>query len=240
VVLKEMLNESEVAYLRDSCTNAWREVKGKDAEFSNDRTWLQNALLPNIHHFSKAVYEYYFYGPLIDIAGQLIGPNIKGVTSQLTFKTQGNTQNFEWHHDNLYGHLTPYNSLSCLTALDQVTKDNGCIRLVPRSHLKGQLEHGLTRELKMKHVAVKLDVKEEGMPILMDAGDVLIMHCHCLHRSMGNFTSRDRRILFLRYSDADAVEVYNENKPRLGRLLRGTTQFEEVAQYEQELQCPLE
>jgi hypothetical protein len=96
-------------------------------------TRLQNALLPNIHHHSKAVYEYYFYGPLLPFASRLIGPNLKGSTSQLTFKTKGNTQNFEWHQDNTYGHLTPYNSLSCLTALDKVTTDNGCIRCDHRS-----------------------------------------------------------------------------------------------------------
>ena len=105
-------------------------------------------LLPNVHHHSKAVFEYYFYGPLVDIASQIIGPNLKGTTSQLTFKTKGNTQDFDWHHDNLYGHLRPYNSLSCLTALDKVTEENGCIRLVPKSHLQGQLDPGLTPEQK--------------------------------------------------------------------------------------------
>ena len=34
---------------------------------------------------------------------------------------------------------------------------------------------------------------------------------------------------------ADAVEVYNDRKPRLGRLLRGRTKFTEVESYETEL-----
>jgi hypothetical protein len=41
--------------------------------------------------------------------------------------------------------------------------------------------------------------------------------------------------LFLRYADAGAVEVYNDRKPRLGRLLRGRTRFMEVESYEAEL-----
>jgi hypothetical protein len=57
---------------------------------------------------------------------------------------------------------------------------------------------------------------------------------------MGNFTTQDRRILFCRYSDADAVEVYNENNPRLGRVVLGTTRFDEVARFEQDLVCPFE
>ncbi|MDA0207434.1 MAG: hypothetical protein O2795_19100 [Acidobacteria bacterium] len=56
-----------------------------------------------------------------------------------------------------------------------------------------------------------------------------------LHKSKGNFSpDRDRRILFLRYADANAVEVYNNRRPRLGPLFRGVTTFPEVERYEAE------
>jgi ectoine hydroxylase-related dioxygenase (phytanoyl-CoA dioxygenase family) len=70
----------------------------------------------------------------------------------------------------------------------------------------------------------------------MKAGDALIFNCWMLHKSDGNYShDRDRRILFLRYADADAVEVYNQRKPRLGRLVKGETKFTEVAQFEAHL-----
>lgn len=78
-------------------------------------------------------------------------------------------------------------------------------------------------------------MEEEGEPATMAAGDVLIFHCHMLHRSMGNFSDGDRRILFCRYSDADSVEVYNENKPRLGRVVAGSSKFPEVSEFEVDL-----
>lgn len=56
-----------------------------------------------------------------------------------------------------------------------------------------------------------------------------------LHKSLGNFSERDRRILLLRYADADAVEVYNNRVPRLGRLLRGKSHFSEVQKFEEYL-----
>ena len=43
-----------------------------------------------------------------------------------------------------------------------------------------------------------------------------------------------------RYADADAVEVFNEMKPRLGRLLRGTTRFAEVEAFEAHLAASCE
>jgi len=71
----------------------------------------------------------------------------------------------------------------------------------------------------------------------MKAGESIVFHCWMLHKSEDNrSTTRDRRILFMRYADADAVEVYNDGAPRLGRLLRGQTRFDEVAAYEAELE----
>jgi hypothetical protein len=55
------------------------------------------------------------------------------------------------------------------------------------------------------------------------------------HKSLGNTSDRDRRLLFLRYADADAVEVYNNRKPRLGKLVRGKTRFREVEAFEANL-----
>ena len=69
----------------------------------------------------------------------------------------------------------------------------------------------------------------------MKAGECLVFHNWMLHKSEGNRSDRDRRVLFLRYADADAVEVYNEHKPRLGRLLRGVTKFPEIETYESSL-----
>ena len=112
---------------------------------------------------------------------------------------------------------------------------NGCLRVLPESHKRGQLA-SLTAEMKRAAAELVLDVDDStSIPMPMRAGDVLMMHCHMLHASGPNTTDRHRRFLFLRYADADAVEVFNENRPRLGRLLRGTTRFPEVEGFEAHL-----
>ena len=161
---------------------------------------------------------------------------MKGATSQLTFKLKGNTKVFGWHQDNGYGHLSPCTAISCLTALDDADEKNGCLRVIPASHKRGQLS-AITAEEKRAGVEIILSVDEsEARAVPMRAGDVLVMHCHTLHASGPNLTDRHRRLLFLRFADADAVEVFNENRPRLGRLLRGETVFPEVAAFESELE----
>jgi ectoine hydroxylase-related dioxygenase (phytanoyl-CoA dioxygenase family) len=150
---------------------------------------------------------------------------------------RGNTKPFAWHQDNGYGELDPYNAITCLTALDDADKENGCLWLVPGSHKTGQcaVEHNVVDKQKSREIALDID-ESKAIPMPMRAGESLIFHCHMLHKSDGNFAKdRDRRILFLRYADADAVEVYNDGKPRLGRLVRGATKFSEVEVFEKEL-----
>lgn len=237
LVLDSVLTEEGLETFRSECMAAWEAEK---ETFDPEKNWLHNSLLCDIHHRAQVVQEYYFAGPIVDVAEELIGPNIKGVTSQLTFKMRGNTMPFGWHQDNGYGELEPYNTISTLTAFDDTDQENGCLWLIPGSHLEGQIGVKRTAEERatQKEVIVEAD-ESKAIPMPLRAGSVLVMHCWMLHKSDGNLsTNRDRRILFLRYADADAVEVYNDHNPRLGRLLRGNTKFPEVRKYEADLKGP--
>jgi ectoine hydroxylase-related dioxygenase (phytanoyl-CoA dioxygenase family) len=136
--------------------------------------------------------------------------------------------------------VKPYNSISILTALEDVDEENGCLRIIPQSHKLGQIKvnHFFDKNKKQdKSVSIKVNIDEtDAINIPMKAGETLLFHCWTLHQSQGNRSqSRDRRILFMRYADADAVEIYNQGKPRLGRLLRGVSQFSEIESFESDL-----
>lgn len=236
LALGRTLTERGLQEMRRQCMEAWN---GEKKQYNPDGTWLQNSLLVNIHHQAPIARDFYFRGPLVRIAAQLIGPNIKGVTSQLTFKMRGNTKPFGWHQDNGYGELDPYNTLTTLTALDDADETNGCLWLIPGSHREGQIDVRDQYNVEKKAAGASLDVQADesrAIPMPMRAGESLIFHCWTLHKSDGNFSDRDRRILFLRYADADAVEVYNQRRPRLGRLLCGTSRFAEVREFEADLE----
>lgn len=232
--LGRTLTDEGLERMRNEVMAAWEVEKGP---FDPTATWLKNALLADIHHKSDVVRRYYFNGPMVDVAQQIIGPNIKGATSQLTFKMRGNDKPFHWHQDNVYGELDPYNALTVLTALDDSDEENGCLWIVPGSHKEGQADYEHSVEKIETQQPVILDVDESrAVPAPLKAGECLFFHCHMLHKSEGNRSKdRDRRILFLRYADADAVEVYNDNLPRLGRLIRGSTKFAQVEQFEAQL-----
>ncbi|GAA5220181.1 phytanoyl-CoA dioxygenase family protein [Membranihabitans marinus] len=234
--LGKTLTDTGLAKMISECMDAWKKEK---EDYNEEKNWLQNALLVDIHKKSKIVRDFYFEGPIPDVMTQVIGPNIKAATSQLTFKMRGNTKSFAWHQDNGYGELDPYNTISSLTALEDVDEENGCLRIIPGSHKQGQIDVSqlFKKDRKEQTVTIDLEVDEsEAIPIPMKAGETIFFHCWTLHQSRGNFSkSRDRRILFMRYADANAVEVYNNRQPRLGKLLKGSTEFEEVANFEKDI-----
>ena len=234
LVIKSLLSTEGRRTMVDECMRAWMSEKGP---YDPNANWLSNALLANIHHLSQAVRDYYFNGPLVDIAEQIIGPNLKGVTSQLTFKMRGHTKGFAWHQDNGYGELEPYNAVTCLTALEDNDEQTGCLWVLPESHKLGQIRPGLTATQKLAgHEVVIHPDESKARPLPLGAGDCLIFSCWMLHKSEGNFSpDKDQRVLFLRYADADAVEVYNGRQARLGRLVRGHSAYPKVAAFEKDL-----
>ena len=230
-----LLTHHGLAQMREEAMEAWNEENRK---FDQSQTWLKNSLLTNIHRRSNLIRRYYFHGPFVDVAEQLVGPNLKGVTSQLSFKLRGNTKLAPWHQDNGYGELDPYTAITCITALDDTDLESGCLWIIPGGHRLGQIDVSdqLTVESKDAMVEVSIEVDEtSAIPIPMKVGESLIFHGWMPHKSLGNTSDRDRRLLFLRYADADAVEVYNNRKPRLGKLVRGKTRFREVEEYEADL-----
>src|ERR1700712_2687020 len=77
LILKKVLTDPGLHQMREEAMKAWNAEKDS---FDPSKTWLQNSLLVNIHHRAPSVKAYYFEGPMVDIASEIIGPNIKGAT----------------------------------------------------------------------------------------------------------------------------------------------------------------
>ena len=128
LLLPQILNAEQRQSITQECMDCWIEEKGP---YDPEGTWLHNALLTDIDRKSNEVQTFYRNGPLLDVAEQLIGPNIKGAATQLTFKMRGNSMPFGWHQDNGYGQLDPPNAMTTLTALDDATRRMGAFGSFP-------------------------------------------------------------------------------------------------------------
>ncbi len=141
-----------------------------------------------------------------DIAADLIGGPVKFYHAKINFKLPGSeSTNIQWHQDWPHFPHTNTNLLAVSVPFQERTRQNGCIRMIPRSHLKGPLsiwqdgayvftcEHGLAAEDFDKIVYLECE-----------PCDVLAHQGLAVHASTPNPTSDLVITLTIQYAAADA------------------------------------
>ncbi len=76
--------------------------------------------------------------------------------------------------------------------LDDADKDNGCLKVIPKSHQKGILSHQAISQIAKTTSAFLCEVK---------AGDLVIMKPHIIHSSSKSKNPKHRRIIHIEYSN---------------------------------------
>ena len=112
---------------------------------------------------------------------------------------------WEWHQDYGYwykdGCLYP-RMISCMIALDPATKANGCLKVIPGSHLLGRFEHGVVGnqagadQARVQAVIERLGVQYCEAP----AGSALFFHGNTFHASEANLSDKHRRAYICCYN----------------------------------------
>ena len=107
------------------------------------------------------------------------------------------------HQDNFYFKLNPPNVASVWMAIDPVDEENGCLRYIPGSHLRGIRPHALTTVLGFSQGITDYGPKDEEMEVMveMQPGDAVVHHAEIIHRADPNQSaSRHRRALAMVYN----------------------------------------
>ena len=162
----------------------------------------------------------FFNGKPRQLAEELLGTEVVGKNMQYFNKPPGVGQPTPPHQDGFYFKLDPPHALTMWMALDDVDLENGCVRYVRGSHLRGIRPHTQTGTLGfsqgMTDFGTEEDlVNEEPQPAA--PGDLLAHHALTIHRADGNSSlTRSRKALgFIFYSvdakdDIAAQEAYRK------------------------------
>ncbi|MBW2396832.1 MAG: phytanoyl-CoA dioxygenase family protein [Deltaproteobacteria bacterium] len=154
--------------------------------------------------------------PLLEIAVQLLGPDVRFWWDQGINKAPGSGSPIAWHQDNGYqpGRMPEY--LTCWLALDDSSLENGGLQVVPGSQADGYREH----EWQGVHAVIPDGTFDVDRAVALDAraGDMLLFSSLLLHQTVGNQTQdRNRRAWVIQYCRGDqrndvTGEVY-DNRP---------------------------
>jgi phytanoyl-CoA hydroxylase len=211
----DLLSQDELATVRAALAEVLEEAKGlteTNEKFSVTRGedgnyHVRRIFNPIKHH--KAFSDLMRHPRILDAVEALIGPNIQLHHSKLNLKPPSSREaRFEWHQDYPFFPHSNYDLVAVLIHLDEATKENGCLRIIPGSHKNGPQIHVFAKD-------GAFSSQLEDQSVLGDeaawhyceapAGGVEIHHCNMLHSSTANRGDKPRSVLIFQFRAADNV-----------------------------------
>ena len=160
-------------------------------------------------HAGPAVFNMIINARLLDVVESLIGPEITSNPIQHVRikppayevkpgEIRAHIAATDWHQDRGVG-LAEADQTRMVTtwvAVSDATVENGCLQVIPRSHLEDLLPHCPSPQLGIPHHLLDRQ-KAQALPVR--AGGVLFFHPLTIHSSLDNQTKSIRWSFDLRY-----------------------------------------
>jgi ectoine hydroxylase-related dioxygenase (phytanoyl-CoA dioxygenase family) len=162
----------------------------------------------HMHRWDEISMRWMLDPRLRDCMTDLLGTEPFAVQTMLYFKPAG-ARGQALHQDQFYLRVQPGTCMAAWMALDKCDEENGCMQVVPGSHLLPVLciEKADT-SVSFTDVTVPLPVDLKPVPVLMEPGDVMFFNGSLIHGSFPNTSAdRFRRALIGHYIDGGAEKV---------------------------------
>lgn len=165
------------------------------------------------HWVSPTVERMVRHEGIVKVLGEITGAHIpywdgrvKCMQSMLFAKPPG-LPGQAWHQDERYIPTRDRSLVGVWIALDDADEENGCLRVLPRSHRPGKLyplrDHGHPDEFDPGEEAHSFPDADKELAVPVRAGDVIFFNGYLLHRSKRNASAnRARRALVNHYCSA--------------------------------------
>ena len=165
-------------------------------------------------HRDSVFHEFATQPDLVASVQHLLGTDIDCFLSQFIFKNPG-AWGQPWHQDAFYFPFDRGPQVGVWLAVTEATLANGCLHVVPGSHLEPVHEHLLDRRPNANQGYVEiLDHDMSGeRPVTMAPGDLLIFHSHLMHRSKDNNSSAIRAAMVYHFGERGTVDLAEHPAP---------------------------
>ena len=149
---------------------------------------------------------------LCDIASQLMGGPSTLYMPFTAVKNGGGGGKFHFHQDNMYTRFDGP-GINIWFALGEMTPENGCLMIAPRTHLRGTLD-SVESEDRDGHRAIRVE-PEDFLHVRMMPGDAVAFTRLTLHGSGPNHTDAPRLGYAVQFHRDDVYAVWDRQEPRL-------------------------
>ncbi len=236
LVLRGLLGDEHLAPVRSSIDDYVGDIRAEleregELALAPARPFAQN-LIPLAQHMARygrgwtealatvAIHDLHRAPELLSVLKALLGEQVCGHKQfNLRPKLPGQElTTVPWHQDTAYygAHTVADTIITTWVPLVPVSAHNGCLQIVPGSHLEGAIDHDT-------EIGEGKFLQLRGMPdparvltMEMEPGDVLLMHNLLWHRSLPNASDGIRWSIDLRF--------YAPSTPSAASLLWGFPQ----------------
>jgi non-heme Fe2+,alpha-ketoglutarate-dependent halogenase len=164
---------------------------------------------------------------IVDAVEDILGPNLLVWSSSFFIKEARDPSYVSWHQDSTYWGLSHPDVVTAWVALSVSIVENGCMRVIPGSHLKHQLPHQdtyaennlLTRG---QEVMVEVDAAD-AVDLELQPGEFSLHHVRLVHGSDPNNAGYRRIGYAIRYIPAYVRQT--EGPRDCATLVRGVDNY---------------
>ena len=144
---------------------------------------------------------------IVDIVAQLIGTeSIRFNGTKLNMKSGGFGSPVEWHQDWAFYPHSNDDLLAVGVAIDEMSRENGCLMVVPGSH-KGRI-YDHHQDGHFAGAVTEFDFDDSSAELIeLEAGGISIHHVRTLHASLPNSSTNPRRLLLCMYCSGDSYSL---------------------------------
>lgn len=158
---------------------------------------LSGALRNKPHLLFTWIDELVRHSVILDAVQAILGPNLLVWSSSFFTKEANDPAYVSWHQDSTYWGLSAPDVVTAWVGFTDSNVSNGCMQVIPGTHLKDQLPHKDTfaqNNLLTRGQEVAVEVNpDDAVNVILQAGEMSLHHVCLVHGSPPN-TSNDRRI----------------------------------------------
>lgn len=146
---------------------------------------------------------------IVDLVSGVIGDDVILWGCHVFCKPAGEGYETPWHQDGHYWPIRPLATCTVWVALDESVVENGCLRVIPRSHAARQLHKHLHEDrsdltLNQRLAAGSFD-EGRAVDLELQPGQMSLHDVYMVHGAAANTSGRRRTGVALRYMPASSV-----------------------------------
>ncbi len=125
-----------------------------------------------------------------------------------------------WHQDTRYWSFQTPELVNVWIALGPETQQNGCLRVLPGTHLEPAPRERLDEALFLRtDLPENRPLFEKSVPVELEPGDVLFFHALCFHSATRNYSTETKHSVVFTFRSLDNPPKPNTRSSALPELL---------------------